>query len=189
MASSDDMPDTLASAQALLKKHEAFETDLADHGERIAAVCQQGQALIGQNNYQSAQIQQIIAKLGSLQVRLREASAHRKAALSDRCTSLQFNREADSILAWITDKEPLMASDDFGRDLPSVQALLARQSSFDSALTTFESRIAALGSLRKELLSQSNSSSAAIAQADAAVTSRWKRLLAAAEARKVSAPF
>jgi spectrin alpha len=185
VAAADDAPDTLAGAQALLKKHEAFETDLADHGDRIAAVCARGQTLIGQRNYQSATVEQAIAKLRGLQGRLHDASQARKAALGDRCTSLQFGREADSIIAWIADKEPLMASDDFGRDLPAVQALMARQATFDSALASFDARISALGALKDDLLRQSNSSSAAILQADAAVTARWKKLLAAAEARKV----
>lgn len=185
MATATESPDTLASAQALLKKHDAFENDLSDHSERIAAVCQHGASLVAKGNYQSEIITQATSKLQSLQQRLREASAARKVALTDRCTSLQFSREADSILAWIADKEPLMASDDFGRDLPAVQALLARQASFDSALVTFEVRINALAALKNDLLRQSNSGGAAIAQADAVVSARWKKLLAAAESRKV----
>lgn len=184
LALSDDLPDTLATAQAMLKKHEAFETDLLDHSDRIAAVCKQGQSLVTANNYQAPAIQQAIAKLQALQGRLRDAAATRKNTLADRCTSLQFSREADSILAWVTDKEPNLVGDDVGRDLASVQSLLARHASFDSALATFEARIAKLSALKEELLQQGNSSSASIAQADATVTARWKKLLTAAEARK-----
>ena len=114
------------------------------------------------NNFQTDQIKLSINRLESLQMRLRDAAEARKNSLSDRCASLQFGREADSILAWITDKEPLMSQSDYGRDLPTVQTLIARQTSFDSALVTFEVRIIALRTLRDELVLRKNSGIAAV---------------------------
>ena len=39
-------PETVAAAQSLLKKHEAFETDLAVHQDRISDVEKRGNKLI-----------------------------------------------------------------------------------------------------------------------------------------------
>ena len=35
----------------------------------------------------------------------------------------RFNRDADETVAWITEKDVVLSSDDFGRDLASVQTL------------------------------------------------------------------
>lgn len=41
-----ESPESLAAATSLLKKHEAFETDLAVHQDRIADVEKEGNKLV-----------------------------------------------------------------------------------------------------------------------------------------------
>lgn len=41
-----ELPNTLASAQSLLKKHEAFETDMAVHQDRVGDVRKEGEKLL-----------------------------------------------------------------------------------------------------------------------------------------------
>ena len=46
--SSEETGDTLAAVQELVKKHEAFETDLSTHRERVARIEREGSSLVQQ---------------------------------------------------------------------------------------------------------------------------------------------
>ena len=65
--SSDEAGDTLAAVQELMKKHEAFETDLATHRERVRKIEREAEQLVGQGNYQSESIN---LRMKGVQVRI-----------------------------------------------------------------------------------------------------------------------
>lgn len=49
-------------------------------------------------------------------------------------------RDVDETISWIKEKEQLMASDDFGRDLASVQALLRKHEGLERDLAALEDK-------------------------------------------------
>lgn len=49
-------------------------------------------------------------------------------------------RDVDETISWIREKEQLMASDDFGRDLASVQALLRKHEGLERDLAALEDK-------------------------------------------------
>lgn len=51
-----------------------------------------------------------------------------------------FCRDVDETISWIKEKEQLMASDDFGRDLASVQALLRKHEGLERDLAALEDK-------------------------------------------------
>lgn len=63
----------------------------------------------------------------------------RKGRLLDNAAYLQFMWKADVVESWIADKENHVRSEDFGRDLSSVQTLLTKQETFDAGKVTAES--------------------------------------------------
>ena len=52
-------------------------------------------------------------------------------------------RDVDETISWIKEKEQLMASDDFGRDLASVQALLRKHEGLERDLAALEDKVRA----------------------------------------------
>lgn len=52
----------------------------------------------------------------------------------------------DETISWIKEKEQLMASDDFGRDLASVQALLRKHEGLERDLAALEDKVGLEGS-------------------------------------------
>lgn len=52
-----------------------------------------------------------------------------------------FCRDVDETISWIKEKEQLMASDDFGRDLASVQALLRKHEGLERDLAALEDKV------------------------------------------------
>ena len=55
-------------------------------------------------------------------------------------------RDVDETISWIKEKEQLLASDDFGRDLASVQALLRKHEGLERDLAALEDKVGLEGS-------------------------------------------
>lgn len=59
-------------------------------------------------------------------------AAKRKSKLMDNSAYLQFMWKADVVESWIADKETHVRSEEYGRDLSTVQTLLTKQETFDA---------------------------------------------------------
>uniref|UniRef100_A0A8C3Q3H9 Spectrin alpha, non-erythrocytic 1 n=1 Tax=Chrysolophus pictus TaxID=9089 RepID=A0A8C3Q3H9_CHRPC len=185
LVASEDYGDTLAAIQGLLKKHEAFETDFTVHKDRVNDVCSNGEDLIKKNNHH---VENITAKMKGLKGKvsdLEKAAAQRKAKLDENSAFLQFNWKADVVESWIGEKENSLKTDDYGRDLSSVQTLLTKQETFDAGLQAFQQEgIANITALKDQLLAAKHIQSKAIEARHASLMKRWNQLLANSAARK-----
>ncbi|KAL7376331.1 hypothetical protein ABVT39_005765 [Epinephelus coioides] len=185
LVGSEDYGDTLAAVQGLLKKHEAFETDFTVHRDRVNDVCTNGEELIKKNNHH---VDNISAKMSALRGKVSElerAAAQRKAKLDENSAFLQFNWKADVVESWIGEKENSLKTDDYGRDLSSVQTLLTKQETFDAGLQAFQQEgITNITALKDQLLAAKHVQSKAIEARHAALIKRWNQLLSNSAARK-----
>ncbi|XP_056875429.1 spectrin alpha chain, non-erythrocytic 1 isoform X4 [Takifugu flavidus] len=185
LVGSEDYGDTLAAVQGLLKKHEAFETDFTVHRDRVGDVCSNGEELIKKNNHH---VHNISAKMAALREKVSElerAAAQRKAKLDENSAFLQFNWKADVVESWIGEKENSLKTDDYGRDLSSVQTLLTKQETFDAGLQAFQQEgITNITALKDQLLAAKHVQSKAIEARHAALMKRWNQLLSNSAARK-----
>ena len=78
-----------------------------------------------------------------------------------------------------------MHSDDYGRDLSSVQTLLTKQETFDAGLQSFEKEgIQTITALKEQLVASQHAQTPAIEKRYNDVMSRWQRMLADADSRK-----
>lgn len=132
LLSVEDYGDSMATVQGLLKKHDAFETDFAAHHDRSSDICNQGDTLVANRNHHSDSIAQRCAQLKKKLENLSALAARRKNALLDNSAYLQFMWKADVVESWIADKENHVKSEEFGRDLSTVQTLLTKQETFDA---------------------------------------------------------
>lgn len=186
LLSVDDFGDSMAAVQGLLKKHDAFETDYAAHENRCSDVCEGGASLIASSNHNSSAIQNRCNQLQKKLEHLFALAARRKTALLNNSAYLQFMWKADVVESWIADKENHVKSEEFGRDLSTVQTLLTKQETFDAGLAAFEQEgIQNITSLKDQLVNASHDQSAAIIKRHENVLSRWQALRAASEARKL----
>uniref|UniRef100_A0AAX7V4E4 Spectrin alpha chain, non-erythrocytic 1 n=1 Tax=Astatotilapia calliptera TaxID=8154 RepID=A0AAX7V4E4_ASTCA len=185
LVGSEDYGDTLAAVQGLLKKHEAFETDFTVHRDRVNDVCANGEELIKKNNHH---VDNISAKMSALRGKVSElerAAAQRKAKLDENSAFLQFNWKADVVESWIGEKENSLKTDDYGRDLSSVQTLLTKQETFDAGLQAFQQEgITNITTLKDQLLAAKHVQSKAIEARHASLMKRWNQLLSNSASRK-----
>ena len=132
LLSVEDYGDSMATVQGLLKKHDAFETDFAAHHDRSSDICEQGATLVANRNHHADSISQRCAQLQKKLDNLSSLAARRKNALLDNSAYLQFMWKADVVESWIADKENHVKSEEYGRDLSTVQTLLTKQETFDA---------------------------------------------------------
>jgi spectrin alpha len=186
LLSVEDYGDSMAAVQGLLKKHDAFETDFAAHHDRCSDISEQGATLVANKNHHGDTISQRCAQLQKKLDNLSALAARRKNALLDNSAYLQFMWKADVVESWIADKENHVKSEEFGRDLSTVQTLLTKQETFDAGLTAFEHEgIQNITALKDQLISASHAQSASIIKRHEDVLARWQKLRAASEGRKL----
>merc|ERR1719273_2575870 len=181
-----DLGENMAAVQGLLKKHDAFETDLSVHTERCTEICSgQGQKLIEDRNHHADSIVQRCDQLRNKMYNLGELANVRKQNLLDNSAYLQFMWKADVVESWIADKESYVRSDEFGRDLSSVQTLLTKQETFDIGLEAFENEgIQNITALKDQLVMAGHNQSDSINKKYEEVISRWQKLLSDSNNRK-----
>ncbi|EDV21767.1 uncharacterized protein TRIADDRAFT_59818 [Trichoplax adhaerens] len=177
MVNSDDYGDSLATVQNLLKKHEAFETDLEIRRDRVEKTVRDGEKLVNDGHYQSDNISARCQSLDSKLHVLINVAVTRKAGLRESHNFLQFKWKADVVESWIDDKENQIKSGDYGKDLSSVQALITKLDTFDSGLAAFEQEgIANLTSLKDDLIDSKHAKSDDIHARHKKVADRWENL-------------
>merc|ERR1719232_1494314 len=180
-----DLGDNMAAVQGLLKKHDAFETDISVHGDRCTDICEAGQKLIDDRNHHADSIAQRCEQLRNKMYNLGELANVRKSNLLDNSAYLQFMWKADVVESWIADKEAHVRSDEFGRDLSSVQTLLTKQETFDIGLRAFETEgITNISALKDQLIGGNLVQAEAINKKFQVVISRWNKLLGDSQRRE-----
>lgn len=185
LLSVDDYGDTMAAVQGLLKKHEAFETDFAVHRDRCQDIIGAGRNLVSNGNHHAENIELRCKQLEARLEALEATARRRKVKLLDNSAHLQFMWKADVVESWIADKEVHVKSDDFGRDLSSVQTLLTKQETFDIGLAAFENEgIQNITALKEQLVAADHEQTPAIIKRHGDVLARWQKLLADSATRK-----
>merc|ERR1711962_668875 len=180
-----DLGDNMAAVQGLLKKHDAFETDISVHGDRCTDICEAGQQLIDERNHHADSIAQRCEQLRNKMYNLGELANVRKTNLLDNSAYLQFMWKADVVESWIADKEAHVRSDEFGRDLSSVQTLLTKQETFDIGLRAFDTEgIQNITALKEQLINGNHIQAASINKKFGEVIQRWNKLLADSAGRE-----
>ncbi|XP_034234548.1 spectrin alpha chain isoform X1 [Thrips palmi] len=185
LLSVDDYGDTMAAVQGLLKKHDAFETDFAAHRDRCADISSAGSELVEAGNHHADSITQRCQQLEKKLENLAALAQNRHANLMDNSAYLQFMWKADVVESWIADKETHVRSEEFGRDLSTVQTLLTKQETFDAGLHAFEHEgIQNISALKEQLIAAQHAQTQAIQKRHADVIARWQKLLSDSAARK-----
>ena len=119
--------------------------------------------LVLKGNHNAANIRQRCETLQSNFQALLDSANSRKTCLIDNSAFLQFIWKTDVVESWIADKETQVRSEDYGRDLSSVQTLLTKQETFDAGLQAFEKEgIQTITALKDQLIAASHAQTIAI---------------------------
>ena len=72
---------------------------------------------------------------------LTQSTTARKQQLEGAYNVQTFNRAADETKLWMNEKSTTLQSDDYGRDLGSVQALQRKHEGFETDLVAIEEKV------------------------------------------------
>lgn len=73
--------------------------------------------------------------------RLKALSLRRQEKLFGAHEIQHFNRDADETIAWIAEKDVVLSTDDYGRDLASVQQLQRKHDGVERDLAALEDKV------------------------------------------------
>lgn len=112
--------------QSKIQKHGVFDNELVANTNRVAAVINEGEALIDSKHYASEEIHQQLEILETEWGKLQEASREKKIRLTQAYEALLFSRSLDEFNSWMDETEMHLSSEDYGKDLPAVNNLIKK---------------------------------------------------------------
>lgn len=115
-----------SNLQSKIQKHAAFDLELHANKTRITSCISEGEALINSEHYASEEITQQLELLQTEWSKLQEASKQKKTRLQQAYEALVFGRSLDEFNMWMDEIEGHLSSEDYGRDLASVNNLLKK---------------------------------------------------------------
>ncbi|VDN16872.1 unnamed protein product, partial [Dibothriocephalus latus] len=171
----EDCGRDLVSVQALQRKHEALERDLAaleDKVTQLGACMEEGQRLVDAGHPTSGDI---VAKMNTLE---RERAAllalwDERRIQFEQCMDLQlFYRDAEQAETWMAKQEAFLDNKDVGDSLDAAEALIRKQEDFEKSLAAQEEKIKHLEALAGKLVDGGHYASPEIASRKEALLQR-----------------
>lgn len=115
--------------------------------------------------------------------RLRQLAVMRQEKLFGAHEIQRFNRDADETVAWIAEKDVVLSSDDYGRDLASVQTLQRKHEGVERDLAALEDKVSTLGEEADRLCGIHADHANQIKAKRAEIVSYWESLTAKAKVK------
>ncbi|MGH0144969.1 UNVERIFIED_CONTAM: hypothetical protein FKN15_004632 [Acipenser sinensis] len=177
-----EMPSTLQGAEAAIKKHEDFLTTMDASEDKISGV--EGKALVCEKPELEPVVTQKLADLHRLWEELESTTQTKAQCLFDANRAELFTQSCSSLDSWLKNLSGQLQSDDFGKDLTSVNILLQKQQMLENQMEVREKEVEALQS-QALALSQDDSNTVEVDTKQRGVQDRFQLLLDPLRARRM----
>lgn len=174
----------LEHVEVLQRKFDEFQKDMASQEYRVIDVNESADKLIQDGHPERDTIIKRKEELNEAWQRLKQLAILREEKLFGAHEIQRFNRDADETVAWIAEKDVVLSSDDYGRDLASVQALQRKHEGVERDLAALEDKVATLGTEAGRLCSIHADHSDQIREKQSEIAAYWQSLTAKAKERK-----
>ncbi|XP_041353644.1 spectrin beta chain-like isoform X2 [Gigantopelta aegis] len=123
-------------------RHQAFESEIAANKERLDHLIQEGEALMREKPECCEQLEPILKKLNEQWAELEETSKAKGEKLFDANRSVLFKQSCDDVDGWIdTLESQVITSEDFGKDLTTVNLNVQKQNLLESQMKIKEQQV------------------------------------------------
>lgn len=180
----DEFGHDLEHVEVLQRKFDEFQKDMASQEYRVIEVNELADKLIQDGHPEQDTIVRRKEELNEAWQRLKQLAILRQEKLFGAHEIQRFNRDADETVAWIAEKDVVLSSDDYGRDLASVQALQRKHEGVERDLAALEDKVATLGTEAGRLCSIHADHSDQIREKQSEIAAYWQSLTAKAKERK-----
>lgn len=180
----DEFGHDLEHVEVLQRKFDEFQKDMASQEYRVTEVNQLAEKLLQDGHPERETINKRKEELFEAWQRLKQLATLRQEKLFGAHEIQRFNRDADETVAWIAEKDVVLSSDDYGRDLATVQALQRKHEGVERDLAALEDKVATLGAEAKRLCDIHADHSEQIHEKQSEIAAYWQSLTAKAKERK-----
>ncbi|XP_014213231.1 spectrin beta chain, non-erythrocytic 1 isoform X2 [Copidosoma floridanum] len=129
---------------SLQQKHKALEDETKTRKPKSEQLSQAGKRLVQEQHPSASEIENRLESLQEHWRVLEELLALRKKQLEEASEALQFCADANEADSWMKEKMALVASEDYGVDEPSAQALLQRHKDLEGELNAYQGDLQSL---------------------------------------------
>lgn len=167
-----------------LQKHQNFEQELQANRTRMEEMVEQGQKLCASEHYARDRIQSRIDEIVALWASLSEASERKASKLQEAAQQQQFNRTCEDLELWLSELEGQLQSEDYGKDLTSVQNLLKKQALLEADVASHQERVEAVAQAAERFVQEGHFDADSIKQKQQQLATRYAGLERPMQARK-----
>ena len=162
-------------SQGKIKKHQAFEAEIAANEDAIGSLNRTGEALINNQHFASEAISTRLSAVGARWEELKVKSQEKAQKLQDAQDLLLFRREADEVMMWISDKVAVASSKEVGKDLEHNEDLQKKFDDFYNDLVASEARIDTLNESALKLIGNAHPDQATIRNRQQVCLGFWEK--------------
>ncbi|XP_037904390.1 spectrin beta chain, non-erythrocytic 1 isoform X3 [Hermetia illucens] len=142
----------LRAVLSLQQKHKALEDEINVRKPKCAQMTEAGRRLIAEKHPRALEVKSRIESLEDHWKALEDLVELRKRQLEDAAEAYQFYTDANEAESWLNEKMALVASNDYGADEPSAQALLQRHRDLQGELNAYSGDILNLNQQAEKLI-------------------------------------
>lgn len=158
--------------------------ELQANKTRIDEVVEAGRNLIDSSHFGSDRIEVRVEEIVHLWKALEEAAEKKESRLAEASAQQQFNRTIEDIELWLSEVEAQLTSEDYGKDLTSVQNLQKKHQLLESDVGGHADRIDAIRNAAQEFVETGHFDKETIARKADGVEGRYNALMNPIEMRR-----
>ncbi|XP_078000869.1 spectrin beta chain, non-erythrocytic 5-like isoform X3 [Glandiceps talaboti] len=172
----DDVGDSLAGVESLIRKHDGFEKTLDTQVEKIDELQTFAKELIEAGHYDSDAVNKRCKAVADRRDKLFESSSIRKRRLEESRQLQQFLMNMYEVEGWIAEKLQIACDENY-RDPTNLQGKLQKHSAFEAELTANKGRLESVGDEGSQLIANEHFASEEIQNKLAELELSWEQLV------------
>ncbi|KAG8249869.1 hypothetical protein J6590_012180 [Homalodisca vitripennis] len=180
----DEFGHDLEHVEVLQRKFDEFQKDMASQEYRVTEVNELADKLVLDGHPERDVILKRKEELIEAWMRLKQLALMRQEKLFGAHEIQRLNRDADETVAWIAEKDVVLSSDDYGRDLATVQTLQRKHEGVERDLAALEDKVLTLGQEADRLCGIHPDHADQIQAKRAEIVAYWERLKDKAKERR-----
>ncbi|XP_071547281.1 spectrin beta chain, non-erythrocytic 5 isoform X4 [Panulirus ornatus] len=179
----DDLGDSMASVEVLIKKHESFEKTFEAQGNKIEQLEVFAKDLLKNDHYDSEGIQRRLKVVTDKKDILKKKARMRGEKLEESKSLQQFLRNIYEVEGWISEKLQV-ACDESYRDPTNLQSKIQKHGAFEAEVLANSGRVTAVTHEGEELITRGHYAEQEIQARLDGLDSLWKQLQDSSQLKK-----
>lgn len=167
-----------------MQKHQNFEQELNANKSRLDEITSTGQELIKDKHYAADKIQSRMDDIVELWETLNRATEKKGSKLQEASQQQQFNRTVEDVELWLSEMEGQLMSEDYGRDLTSVQNLQKKHALLEADVGSHADRVEGIRTASQQFVERGHFDADNIKSKQEGVTDRYAALQKPMSVRK-----